>query len=107
MWRFIITILLGGILHGVGCIIKPPFEFGKDRPTEFFFALISGFVFTSVFIVVLFLPVRAALRRFMPRRTPRIHAIMTAAVLLVAVTAMTIWRVLSHHTFLRGNYQSW
>src|SRR5262245_48540523 len=106
MLRFIITALLGGILHGVGCIIKPPFEFGKDRPTEFFWGVISGFVFTAIFVVVLFLPVRAAMRRFMPRRAPQIHAIMTAAALLVVVTALTIWRLLSHHTFLRGNYQS-
>jgi hypothetical protein len=35
MWRFIIGVLLGGILHGAVCIIKPPFEFGGGRVQTF------------------------------------------------------------------------
>jgi cytochrome bd-type quinol oxidase subunit 2 len=108
MPRFFMTVLVGGLLHGVACIIKPPFEFGKDRPTEFFFATISGVLFTSFLVVALFLPLRAALRRSMPRRAPRIHAIMIAGVMVVVVTALTIGLVLAHHTFPRGgNYQIW
>src|SRR4030095_3414687 len=99
MLRLIITVLLGGIIHGVGCIITPPFEFGKDRPTEFFWGLISGFILTSVLVAVLFWPLRTALRRWMPRRTARTHAIVAAAVLVGFATALAIWRVLSHHQF--------
>src|SRR5258706_2102372 len=105
MWRFIITILLGGIVHGVGCIINPPFEFGGGRLHTFFFALTSGFIFTSVFVVLLFMPLRAALRRFMPRAQIG-QMIVAAMTLLLVAAAWTGVLVLSHHTFMYS-YQSY
>jgi hypothetical protein len=73
MRRFIITVLLTTILHAIGCILAPPFEFGHSRAECFFFTFVSGIV--GLFAVLL-LPLRAELRRFMPASTPRIHALL-------------------------------
>jgi hypothetical protein len=95
MKRFIITVLIATMLHAIGCILAPPFEFGHSRSECFFFAFISGIVGFPILFVVLLLPLRAGLRRFMPARTPRLHAIMAFIVLYVIRAAIILTRQLS------------
>jgi len=90
MTRFVITVLVATVLHAVACILIPPFEFAPTRPACFFYAFVSGlFAFPIVFAVFL-LPLRAALRRFMPNSTPHAHAIVAGVVLFVPVVAMIL-----------------
>src|SRR5258705_13607131 len=63
MRRFIITVLVATMLHAIGCILAPPFEFGHSRAECFFFAFVSGIVGFSILFAVLLLPLRAGLRR--------------------------------------------
>jgi hypothetical protein len=93
--RFIITVLVGTVLHAVACIVIPPFEFAPTRLACFFWALRSGIVVFPILFAVLLLPLRTALRRFMPQSTPRTHAIVAALVLYVLPAARTLARQLS------------
>src|SRR4051812_15990597 len=105
MRRFLITVLLATVLHAVGCIIAPPFEFGHSRAECFVFAFLGGlFGFSAMFAVVL-LPLRWGLRRSMPHATPRARAVAAGLVLLGLETA---W-VFTHPTlpFHHGFYAHW
>ncbi len=81
MKRFIITVLIATILHAVGCILAPPFEFGHSRAECFLFAFVSGIVGFPILFGAVLLPLRAGLRRFMPSSTPFVHALVAFVVL--------------------------
>jgi len=93
--RFIITVLVGTVLHAVACILIPPFEFAPTRLGCFLWALRSGIVVFPVLFAVLLLPLRVALHRFMPQSTPRTHAIVAAVVLYILPAVRTLARQLS------------
>ena len=95
MKRFIITVLIAIVLHAVACIIVPPFEFGHNRTECFFFALAGGFMAFPILFAVVLLPLRAALRRFMPASTPQTRAIVAGLVLFVLVAVMILPRQLA------------
>ena len=95
MRRFIITVLVATVLHAVACIIAPPFEFGHNRTECFFFALGGGLMAFPIMFAVVLLPLRAGLRRFMPHRTQRTHAIAAALVFWSLATAWVVAHVLS------------
>lgn len=95
MTRFVITVLIATVLHAVACILIPPFEFAPTRPACFFFAFVSGLVSFPVVFAVLLLPLRAALRRFMPRNSQRTHAVVAGVVLFALVAAMILPRQLA------------
>jgi hypothetical protein len=68
--------------------------------------MVSGFMFTSLFVVFFLLPLRAALRRIMP--DAQIARMMGAAVVfLVLATGSTLFLVLLHHTFMHGYQAFW
>ena len=90
MKRFIITVVVATMLHAIGCILAPPFEFGRNRAECFFFALVSGIVAFPVLLAVLLLPLRAGLRRFMPASTPYTHAVVAFIVLFAIRAAITL-----------------
>lgn len=93
--RFIITVLLATILHAVGCILAPPFEFGRNRAECFFFAVLSGIIAFPILLAAVLLPLRAGLRRLMPTSAPLAHALF-ASIVLIAIRAMiTLPRQLS------------
>jgi hypothetical protein len=93
--RFIITVLVATLLHSVACILIPPFEFGSTRLQCFFYASVSGLVAFPIVFAVLLLPLRAALRRFVPRGTPRTHAILAGITLFILRSALILIRQLS------------
>jgi len=93
--RFIITVLVGTILHAVACLLLPPFEFAPTRLECFYGAIRSGLVVFPILFAVLLLPLRVALRRFMPQSTQRTHAIAAAVVLYVLPAVRTLARQLS------------
>jgi len=95
MKRFIITVLIATVLHAVACIIAPPFEFGHNRTECFFFALGGGLMAFPILFAVLLLPLRAALRRFMPASTPHTRAIIAGLVLFALVAVMILPRQLA------------
>jgi hypothetical protein len=95
MKRFVITVLIATILHAIGCIIAPPFEFGHSRAECFFFAFVSGLIAFPIIFAVLLLPLRAGLRRFMPASTPHARAMVAFLVLLAVRAAFTLPRQLS------------
>src|SRR5947207_6173822 len=93
--RFIITVLVGTVLHAVACILIPPFEFAPTRLGCFLWALRSGIVVFPILFAVLLLPLRVALHRFMPQSTPRTHAFVAAVVLYILPAVRTLARPLS------------
>src|SRR5258706_4506582 len=95
MIRFIITVLVGTVLHALACIIIPPFEFAPTRLACFFWALRSGIVVFPIVFAVLLLPLRAGLRRFMPQSTQQTHAVMAALKLFVVIAAWILARQIS------------
>jgi len=95
MRRFIITVLIATVLHAVACIIAPPFEFAPTRFACFLYAFVSGLMAFPIMFALLLLPLRAGLRRFMPHRTQRTHAIAAALVLWSLATAWVVTHVLS------------
>src|SRR5215468_8060469 len=95
MRRFIITVLIATVLHATACILVPPFEFAPTRPACFFWACRSGIVVFPIVFAVLLLPLRAGLRRFMPRNTAQTQAVVAAIVLCVVVAVWILARQLS------------
>lgn len=95
MMRFIITVLVATFFHAVACILIPPFEFAHTRFTCFFWACRSGIVVFPIVFAVLLLPLRAGLRRFLPRRSQQTHTIIAASLLFVLVAAWILARQLS------------
>ena len=95
MKRFIITVLVATMLHAIGCILAPPFEFGHSRTECFFFAFVSGIMAFPVLFAATLLPLRAGLRRFMPSSTPQIHAIAAFIVLYTIRAAIILAHQLS------------
>jgi hypothetical protein len=95
MRRFVITVLVATVLHAVACVLIPPFEFAPTRPVCFFYAFVSGLMAFPIILGALLLPLRAGLRRLMPNRTRRTHAIVAGLVLLVLVAAMILPRQLA------------
>ena len=95
MKRFVITVLIATMLHAIGCILAPPFEFGDSRAECFFLAFVSGLMAFPILFAVLLLPLRAGLRRFMPPSTPHTRAIVAFLVLLAVRAAFTLPRQLS------------
>ena len=89
MRRFIITVLVATMLHAIGCILAPPFEFGHTRAECFFYAFVSGIIGFPILFAAILLPLRAGLRRFMPASEPRAHAIV-AFIVLYAIRAAII-----------------
>jgi hypothetical protein len=61
----------------------------------FFFAFVGGLMAFPIMFAVVLLPLRAGLRRFMPHRTQRTHAIAAALVLWSLATAWVVAHVLS------------
>ena len=95
MKRFVITVLIATMLHAIGCILAPPFEFGHSRAECFFFAFISGLMAFPILFAVLLLPLRAGMRRFMPASTPHTHVVVAFIVLLAVRASFTLPRQLS------------
>jgi hypothetical protein len=95
MKRFAITVLIATMLHAIGCILAPPFEFGHSRAECFFFAFGSGLMAFPILFAVLLLPLRAGLRRFMPAIPPHTRAIAAFIVLLAVHASFTLPRQLS------------
>lgn len=95
MKRFIITILVATMFHAIGCILAPPFEFGHTRLECFFYAFISGIVGFPILLAVVLLPLRAGLHRYMPHRSPRIHAVVAGIVLYALRASIILARQLS------------
>lgn len=93
--RFIITVLVGTVLHAAACILIPPFEFAPTRLGCFLWALRSGILVFPVLFAVLLLPLRVALHRFMPQSTPRTHGMVAVSVLYILPAARTLARQLS------------
>jgi len=93
--RFIITLLVGTLLHAFACILVPPFEFAPTRPACFFWAVRSGLVVFTILFAVLLFPLRAALRHFMPLASPRTHTFVAALVLNILPAVRTLVRQLS------------
>ena len=87
MRRFIITVLIATVLHGVACILAPPFEFGHNRAECFFFAFVGGLTAFPIMFAVVLLPLRWGLRRLMPHRMQCARAIVAGLVLLSLATA--------------------
>jgi hypothetical protein len=95
MRRFIITVLIATVLHAVACILVPPFEFAPTRLACFFWALRSGIIaFPILFAAVLF-PLRAGLRRVMPGKSERTHAIVAGLALYLLPASRIVARQLS------------
>src|SRR4051794_28724798 len=90
MTRFLITVLVATVLHAVACILIPPFEFAPTRPACFFYAFVSGLFAFPILFAVLLLPLRAALRRFLPNSTPQIRAVVAGVVLFLLVVGMIL-----------------
>jgi len=110
MKRFIITVLVATMLHAIGCILAPPFEFAHTRPACFFFAFIAGIVGFPIVFAVILLPLRAGLRRFMPHNTQRTHAIVAGIVLYALRAALILVRQLSgvpSQPFQHGYLAQW
>jgi hypothetical protein len=105
MRRFINTVLVATVLHALGCIIAPPFEFGNNRTECFFFALGGGlFGFTLLFALVL-LPLQWGLRRLVPQQMRRTQAVLAGLVLFGLVSAWAFTHpTLPHH---HGFYVRW
>ena|SRR5436190_12275757 len=95
MRRFIITVLIATVLHAVACILVPPFEFAPTRLACFFWACRSGIVVFPIVFAVLLLPLRVALRWFLPMRSPRVHAVVAGFALLTVVAVRILSRQLS------------
>jgi hypothetical protein len=95
MKRFIITVSVATMLHAIGCILAPPFEFAPTRLACFFYAFVSGIIGFPIVFAVLLLPLRAGLRRFMPHNTQRAHAIVAGIVLYALRAALILIRQLS------------
>jgi hypothetical protein len=95
MKRFVITVLLATMIHAIGCILAPPFEFGHNRPECFVYAFISGIISFPILFAVLLLPLRAGLRRFMPLSTQYTHAIVAGVVLYALRASIILARQLS------------
>ena len=95
MKRFVITVLVATILHAIGCILAPPFEFGHSRAECFFFAFVSGLVAFPILFAALLLPLRAGLRRFLPATSPYTHAVVAFIALFAVRAAITLPRQLS------------
>jgi hypothetical protein len=93
--RFIIAVLVATFVHAVACIVAPPFEFAPTRPAGFFFAFVSGLMAFPPILALLLFPLRGGLRRFMPGRTQRTHAVAAGLVLVVLVAAMILPRQLA------------
>jgi len=83
------------MLHAIGCILAPPFEFAGARPACFFYAFISGIIGFPILFALVLLPLRAGLHRFMPYRTQRIYAIVAGMVLYALRAAVILARQLS------------
>lgn len=95
MKRFIVTVFIAIMLHAIGCILAPPFEFGHNRAECFFFAFVSGLIAFPVLFLVVLVPLRAGLRQFMPTSTPRVHAIVAFIVLYTIRASIILARQLS------------
>jgi hypothetical protein len=108
--RFIITVLVATMLHAIGCILAPPFEFGHGRAECFFLAFVSGIVAFPILFAAVLLPLRAGLRRFMPASTPHVHAFVAFIVLYAARAAIILARQLSgvpSLPFQHGYFAQW
>jgi hypothetical protein len=90
MMRFAITVLVATVLHAVACILIPPFEFAPTRPACFFYAFISGLFAFPILFALLLLPLRAALRRFMPNHRAHTRAVVAGVVLFLLVVGMIL-----------------
>lgn len=95
MKRFIITVFIAIMLHAIGCILAPPFEFGHNRAECFFYAFISGLIAFPILCAAVLVPLRAGLRRFLPTSTPRIHALIAFAILYAIRAAIILRRQLA------------
>ena len=105
MRRFIITVLVATVLHAVGCIIAPPFEFGHNRTECFFFALGGGLFGFSLLFALVLLPLQWGLRRLVPHQMRRTQAVLAGLVLLGLVSAWAFTHpTLPHH---HGFYVRW
>ena len=93
--RFIITVLVATMLHAIGCILAPPFEFGQSRAECFFFAFVSGMVGFPILFAAVLLPLRAGLRWSMPVSSPRTHAVVAFIVLYAIRASIILARQLS------------
>src|SRR5262245_36037875 len=94
--RLIVAVFVGTIIHAVACIIKRPFEFGNgSRLHTFSCAFISGLLtFPAVFAAFL-LPMRAVMRRCIPRATNWMQATIATLALLLLIWAWILIRLLS------------
>ena len=104
--RFIITVLVLTVLHAVGLIIAPPFEFGHNRTECFFFGLGGGLWGFSLIAALVLWPLQWGLRRLIPPHMRRTQAVLAGLVLLGLVSAWAF----THPTILphqHGFYVRW
>lgn len=95
MKRFILTVFIAIMLHAVGCILAPPFEFGHNRAECFCYAFISGLIAFPILGAVILVPLRAGLQRWMPAHSPRIHTVVAFIVLYTIRSAIILRRQLA------------
>src|SRR5437868_6904044 len=85
MRRFIIAAIVGALVYTAGVAIEP-FEGGP----MVVFVPIVGLIFSTILLAVLFLPVRAALRRIMPHAARWSHAAVAGSLFLFLVALLTV-----------------
>ena len=90
MKRLVITALVATVLHTIACILLPPYEWGASRLECFYYAFRSGLIAFPILFAVLLFPLRAVLRRLMPRSKQRTHAIAAGVVLMLLIALMIL-----------------
>jgi hypothetical protein len=84
--RLVLAVLAATVFHAVACIIKRPLEFGdRARLPTFLCAFVSGLISFPFVFAALLLPLRAGLRRYLPRSAQRTRGVVTLLVLLALV----------------------
>jgi hypothetical protein len=83
MRRFILSALVGAVVY-TGGIALEPFEGGP----AIVFVPITGLIFSAIFLAALFIPMRAAVRRFVPGSTRRFQACVVGGSLLALVAGL-------------------
>ena len=85
MLRFISSTIVGALVCAVGAVTDPD----KDGPTWLTFP-VTGFLLSVVCLAIVFLPLRAATRRFVPGATQRFQACVVGIFLLFLVGLLAV-----------------
>lgn len=85
MLRFISSAMVGALICAGGALLDPD----KDGPTWLIFPA-TGLILSVVCLVSVFLPLRAATRRFVPAATHRFQACVVGIFLLLLVCVLAV-----------------